>query len=496
MLLATGIQDNAAITDDHVGSWQPECPEAFRQETTVPINFNAQKPIPPSHSSNAFGGLDGDLRHWFDEMSETARRLLNVPMAQICLLTDKGPAVASAMGLNITWASSETSFSKHTVENGRGIVVADARTDPRFSQSALVTRGPCIRAVAGAVIKSKDDQAIGVISVFDTDPREFLVGEVEDLERLAGMIASHLQIQEVASKASKAERRLVEAVDALPDGLVFYDDEDRLVLSDKRYREIYAESADLIVPGARFEDIIRGGVERGQYPEAAGREDEFVRERVKIHQNPGDPVEQELPGDRWLRIQEGKTTDGGLIGFRFDITTIKRQERKLSHLVWTDGLTGTLNRTRFVDLANREFGRSVRHQRPLAVLVADVDHFKQINDQYGHAAGDHALIELAKRWQANLRDHDLIGRLGGEEFGILLPETSEVDAFCVAEKIRQRTEALPFRYDGALLNITVSIGIAVVCEGTKCIDDVLLAADKSLYEVKRNGRNGCLLMAA
>lgn len=451
----------------------------------------------PRHSlAISPGELDGEERRWFDEMSETIRHLLDAPMAQISLVNGNRRSVISAAGMNITWAIAETAFCDHTVQSGSSLVVADTQADPRFSKSPLVTHGPCVRSFAAVVIKSADDIALGTLSVFDTQTREFLVGEMQCLERLAKLVAGHLQVHQQATQATKAERRLVEAVDALPDGLVFYDDEDRLVLCNKKYREIYAESADLIVPGARFEDIIRGGVERGQYPEAAGREEAFVQERVRIHQNPGDPIEQELPGDRWLSIQEGKTTDGGLIGFRFDITTIKRQERKLTQMAWTDGLTGVLNRSRFVDLANREFKRSVRHGRSLAVLLADVDHFKQINDRHGHAAGDHALVELVKRWQANLRDHDLLGRLGGEEFGIMLPETREVDAFCVAEKIRQQTESLPFSFGNIELDITVSIGIGIISEHTESIDDVLLSADKSLYQVKRSGRNGCLLLAA
>ena len=448
--------------------------------------------LSPSH----VGELGGDDRRWLDEMALTAAQLIDAPMAQISLSTGDGQTVVSATGLNITWATTEAAFCHHTVLSGDTIVVDDSAADARFSSSPLVQRGPQIRAFAGAVIMSDDDHILGTLCVFDTDKRAFLVGEVRSLERLARLIAGHIQTHHAAQKAEKAERRLVEAVDALPDGLVFYDDEDRLVLCNQRYREIYAESADLIVPGARFEDIIRGGVRRGQYPEAAGREEDFVKERVRIHQNPGDPIEQELPGDRWLRIQEGKTTDGGLIGFRFDITTIKRQERELSHLAWTDGLTGTLNRTRFVELANNEFKRSVRHGRALAVLLADVDHFKQINDHHGHAAGDQVLIELVKRWKTNLRDHDLIGRLGGEEFGIMLPETREVDAFCVAEKIRQHTELVPFWYENTPLDITVSIGIGIISDHTESIDDILLSADKSLYQVKRTGRNACLLLAA
>ena len=118
-------------------------------------------------------------------------------------------------------------------------------------------------------------------------------------------------------------RRLRAALDSLADGFVLYDADDRLVLCNDRYREIYHESADLLVPGARFEDIIREGARRGQYVQAVGRIEEWVAERMKAHRDPGPPIEQPLPGGRWLRIAEHRTPDGGLVGFRVDITALK-----------------------------------------------------------------------------------------------------------------------------------------------------------------------------
>ena len=118
------------------------------------------------------------------------------------------------------------------------------------------------------------------------------------------------------------------ALDSLQDGFVLFDAQDRFVLCNNRLREILHESADLLVPGTRFEDLIREGARRGQYPEAVGRVEEWVAERMRAHRNPGAPTEQSLPGGRWLRIAEYRTPEGGLAGFRVDITELKQAQMR------------------------------------------------------------------------------------------------------------------------------------------------------------------------
>ena len=125
-------------------------------------------------------------------------------------------------------------------------------------------------------------------------------------------------------RARVAEQRLMTAINALEDGFVLYDSDDRLVLCNEKYREIYKESADLMVPGGKFEDMLREGARRGQYPDAAGRVEEWVAERRRQQRAAAGDVEQRLPDGRWLRISERRTPDGGTVGFRVDITQRKR----------------------------------------------------------------------------------------------------------------------------------------------------------------------------
>lgn len=124
-------------------------------------------------------------------------------------------------------------------------------------------------------------------------------------------------------RARQAEQTLLTAIDSLEDAFVLYDSEDRLVMANNKYKEYYPLSADLLQPGMRFEDIIRIGAERGQYAEAAGRIDEWVGERMAAHRSGDQEIEQLLNDGRWLRISERKTPDGGIVGFRVDVTELK-----------------------------------------------------------------------------------------------------------------------------------------------------------------------------
>ncbi|HEY4065650.1 MAG TPA: sensor domain-containing diguanylate cyclase [Burkholderiaceae bacterium] len=159
----------------------------------------------------------------------------------------------------------------------------------------------------------------------------------------------------------------------------------------------------------------------------------------------------------------------------------------LRRLAATDELTGAMNRRAFMDGAKREFDRARRYDRPTAVLALDIDHFKLVNDDYGHASGDLVLRGCVARWQAALRDQDFLGRIGGEEFCIVLPETSDTHAALIAERLRALTGDAPM-LDGRCL-VTVSVGWTVIEPADKSWADVMERADRALYAAKAAGRN-------
>ncbi len=172
-----------------------------------------------------------------------------------------------------------------------------------------------------------------------------------------------------------------------------------------------------------------------------------------------------------------------------DVTALKEAEAKLVEMATTDPLTGILNRRRFLELAGRELSLAVRHGNPLSLLMMDVDHFKSINDNHGHDAGDEVLMSLVRLTSEVLRDSDVFGRLGGEEFAILLPQTSGTAAEQAAEKIRVHVMDSTIRHNDKNIQITVSIGISNITKDVNSVEALMKDADEALYGAKDSGRN-------
>jgi diguanylate cyclase (GGDEF)-like protein/PAS domain S-box-containing protein len=172
-----------------------------------------------------------------------------------------------------------------------------------------------------------------------------------------------------------------------------------------------------------------------------------------------------------------------------DITRRKQLEAELTRLATTDGLTGLANRRHFIQQLKMEIARIQRKAAPAALLMLDLDHFKRINDSYGHAGGDAVLQAFAHATQGNLRKIDLVGRLGGEEFAILLPETGLEPALHFAERLRQHIETMTVESNGKQIQVTVSIGLTEMTPADTQTDATLARADAALYQAKTGGRN-------
>ncbi len=191
----------------------------------------------------------------------------------------------------------------------------------------------------------------------------------------------------------------------------------------------------------------------------------------------------------FIPLAEGKEgTEGRIIIIR-DITENKIAEEKLNTLATTDFLTGLWNRRYFMQFAENEMKRARRHDLTFSLLMIDIDRFKTINDNYGHSAGDQVLIELANILKNRLREVDIVARLGGEEFGVLLPKTEASGAYKLAEDIRQGIAATPVQADGKEISFTVSIGVSAFSQELSDIDGMLKNADQALYQSKDQGRN-------
>lgn len=183
-------------------------------------------------------------------------------------------------------------------------------------------------------------------------------------------------------------------------------------------------------------------------------------------------------------------SDGKLVYFDTivqDITSRVLAKRELERLARTDSLTGLLNRQRLMERLEKEVERSTRYGRPLSLMIMDLDHFKEVNDNHGHLAGDSVLVSTAETISGTLRTTDFAGRYGGEEFCVVLPETEINGAADLAERLREAVENTEHSINGTSLRVTCSIGVAQAASGN--VEETIAVADGALYRAKRSGRN-------
>jgi two-component system, cell cycle response regulator len=172
-----------------------------------------------------------------------------------------------------------------------------------------------------------------------------------------------------------------------------------------------------------------------------------------------------------------------------EIAERRQLETKLRVMATTDGLTGALNRTEFLASARREMDARKGTAKRVVVLMIDVDYFKSINDRFGHAGGDRALQHLVATLRADIRQIDLLGRLGGEEFAIALLDMPCATAKSIAERLRVRVAEAQIQFGDRLVRMTISVGLAIQLESDRSIEQTLARADDALYHAKGGGRN-------
>jgi diguanylate cyclase (GGDEF)-like protein len=170
-----------------------------------------------------------------------------------------------------------------------------------------------------------------------------------------------------------------------------------------------------------------------------------------------------------------------------------KTNKELHKLSITDGLTGLLNRKHILELLDREISRSRRYGHPVSVLMLDIDHFKNVNDTYGHQTGDAVMRRLADCLCETVRENDLVGRYGGEEFLILLPDSNARNSAQTAQRIRKMVQDLEIETSNENVSVTVSIGVSSYPQYGQDANAVICAADAALYQAKSSGRNQVVL---
>jgi diguanylate cyclase (GGDEF)-like protein len=305
------------------------------------------------------------------------------------------------------------------------------------------------------------------------------------------MIAQGLEIEGFAAAV----------IDALSSNICVTDKGGVIIAVNQAWRNFTVENppiSDHAGVGSNYLAICRGSAGPGS--EGA---DTFASGLQAVLEKKSNFFEMEYPchspsQNRWFlgRVTRMEAEPWGAVISHANITDRKVLELELVKLATTDPLTGLPNRRYFLEVANLEAVRVLRFGAVASVLMVDLDHFKSVNDTYGHGVGDETLRQITQLLAKHLRQIDVLARVGGEEFTIMLPGTNEAGGVTLAQKLRQKLSETPVKVGNNQFNVTASFGVSEILAGETEVDACLDRADKALYAAKRSGRNNVISFTA
>jgi diguanylate cyclase (GGDEF)-like protein len=309
----------------------------------------------------------------------------------------------------------------------------------------------------------------------------------QDLKGSAIDPAEFARVQRELKEAKQGLQTLYAALDNVDSGLLVLNKELRAVYSNPVLHKMFrANSSDEIRETQPFyADMLAASAQAV----AVNLEDYVSRRLSWVRSGDSKPMDLAMTDGTVLRCHLAVLPDDGRMLIYSDVTDIVRNAEELERLATTDGMTGIYNRRHFLNLADREWTRARRYGRPISFLMIDIDYFKSINDNFGHQVGDEMIVHLANLARDCKRECDVLARIGGEEFALLLPETDLPQAQVVAERLRSEVAAKSLVVASHSIPATVSIGVATLVAAMSDISDLMKAADQALYDAKHSGRN-------
>ena len=280
------------------------------------------------------------------------------------------------------------------------------------------------------------------------------------------------------------------ALDNVSEGIVMLDSQLNAQFLNRKMRKFWAVTDEQAASHPPYASLITNSPhtnDRGMTPDELST---FYASRVAAVRDGNEPLRDLKTTDgRHIRAHCSVQKNGGRMLTYCDVTDLVRNAQQMEELATIDSMTGLYNRRHFMALAATEWTRFQRYYRPLSVLMIDVDHFKSVNDRYGHAVGDQALVSVANACLEGKRSSDIVGRIGGEEFAMLLPETDLYQARIVADRICKAVATSTLKAHNVHFKITASIGFAAATVSMSGFEVLLNASDQALYQAKDQGRN-------
>jgi diguanylate cyclase (GGDEF)-like protein len=300
--------------------------------------------------------------------------------------------------------------------------------------------------------------------------------------------------RELRAKSSDAAATQLAALRAIVDdlnyGVVVLDQERRVQFINRAFRRFWRVPDHLADNEQTFLKLMYHGRGTAAYAVSADKLGEYVAKQLDLIRSGEErPLTIRLSNGEAIQFRCKALPNGDRLLTYGNVSELAEEAEALERLACSDGLTGLNNRRHFLVLANNEWARFQRYKRPLALLMTDIDKFKSVNDTYGHDVGDEVIKAVAGVLQSAKRTTDIVGRLGGEEFAMVLPEATLDNAVLAAERFRQLVANRVISAGDQRVPVTISLGVASADEQTSGIEEMLKQSDLALYEAKHTGRN-------
>lgn len=323
--------------------------------------------------------------------------------------------------------------------------------------------------------------------------RRDLIVAIAALGMLAiAFVVAIMRQRDAETRATRAQRRLADAMDSVDVGIALFDRDDRLALRNEKFGELYPGGEDDLQMRSHF---VRFAEALNAIRTPADEDGQWLADPLVPRQTCG-PILVPLVDDRWVQVHARPTHEGGTVLVTGEVTLWRRAERALRHMATHDSLTGLPSRHHFETRLTQALAAAERHGQPIALMFIDVDYFKSVNDSHGHAAGDQVLVMLAERLRGSAREGDLVARISGDEFAVLLDHATDDDALAAAARRILQHVSEPMDAAPGSLRQTVSIGIARFPKDADDASALMRCADEACYAAKRSGRDAWRLYQA